>query len=137
MTQKPVVPHPFPEALVDLVAGRFRVMAEPTRIKLLDRLRDGEATVHELQGAVGASQQNVSKHLGVLLQAGMVARTKRGTSSVYSIADVGVFELCDQVCGGLRRQAAELDAILQGGPLAPPPAVAPGAQSSEGGTPWA
>lgn len=103
---------------MDLVAGRFRVLGEPMRIKLLDRLRDGEATVQELQAALGASQQNVSKHLGVLLQAGMVARTKRGTSSVYSIADPGVFELCDLVCGGIRRQVAELDAILQGGQAA-------------------
>jgi len=115
MSKKSVVPHPLPEPLVELVAGRFRVLAEPMRIKLLDRLRDGAATVGELQEAVGASQQNVSKHLGVLLQAGMVARTKRGTSSVYAIADHGVFELCDQVCGGLRRQVAELDAILEGG----------------------
>lgn len=115
MTPKPVVPHPLPEPLVDLVAARFRVLGEPMRIRLLDRLRDGEATVQELQAAIGASQQNVSKHLGVLLNAGMVARTKRGTSSVYSIADPGVFELCDQVCGGLRRQVVELDAILQGG----------------------
>lgn len=115
MVEKTVVPHPLPEPLVDLIAGRFRVLAEPMRIKLLDRLRDGEATVNELQDAVGATQQNVSKHLGVLLSAGMVARTKRGTSSVYSIADHGVFELCDQVCGGLRRQVAELDAILQAG----------------------
>jgi len=109
------VPHPLPDALVDLIAARFRVLAEPMRIKLLDRLRDGDATVQELQEALGASQQNISKHLGVLLGAGMVARAKRGTSSLYSIADQGVFELCDQVCGGLRRQISELEAILQGG----------------------
>ena len=115
MTQETVLPRPLPEPLVDLIAGRFRVLSEPMRIKLLDRLRDGEATVNELQEAVGATQQNVSKHLGVLLNAGMVARAKRGTSSVYSIADHGVFELCDQVCGGLRRQVAELDSILQAG----------------------
>ena len=110
--------HPLPDPLVDLVAGRFRVLAEPMRIKLLDRLRDGDATVGELQGALGASQQNISKHLGVLLNAGMVARSKRGTASVYSIADPGVFELCDQVCGGIRRQVSELDALLQGGQAA-------------------
>jgi DNA-binding transcriptional ArsR family regulator len=106
------IPHPLPEPLVDLIAARFRVLGEPMRIKLLDRLREGDATVLELQQALGASQQNVSKHLGVLLNAGLVARTKRGTSSVYSIADHGVFELCEQVCGGLRRQVAELEAIL-------------------------
>jgi DNA-binding transcriptional ArsR family regulator len=107
-------PHPLPDPLVDLIAARFRVLSEPMRIKLLDHLRDGDATVQELQTALGASQQNVSKHLGVLLSAGMVTRTKQGTSSLYSIADDGVFELCDQVCGGLRRQISELDAILTG-----------------------
>jgi DNA-binding transcriptional ArsR family regulator len=110
---KASTPHPLPDQLIDLVAARFRVLGEPMRIRLLDRLRDGDATVGELQQAVGASQQNVSKHLGVLLNAGIVSRTKDGTSSRYAIADQGVFELCDMVCGGLRRQVAELDAILQ------------------------
>ena len=118
MPRDPSIPHPLPEPLVDLIAGRFRVLGEPMRIRLLDRLRDGDATVRQLQEALGASQQNVSKHLGVLLNAGMVARSKQGTSSVYSIADHGVFELCEQVCGGLRRQLVELDAILQIGPQA-------------------
>jgi DNA-binding transcriptional ArsR family regulator len=109
------IPHPLPEPLVDLIAQRFRVLGEPMRIKLLDRLRDGEATVGELQHALGASQQNVSKHLGVLRQAGMVSRAKQGTSSVFAIADERVFELCEHVCGGLRRQLSELDTVLSGG----------------------
>ncbi len=109
------IPHPLPMPLIELIAQRFRCLGEPTRIALLDALRDGEATVGELQEATGASQQNVSKHLGVLAQAGMVSRTKRGTSAVYAIADESVFELCEQVCGGLRRQLDDLDAILQGG----------------------
>ena len=108
------IPHPLPEPLVELIAQRFRVLGEPMRIKLLDRLRDGEATVGQLQETLGASQQNVSKHLGVLLQAGMVSRTRQGTSSVFAIADDSVFELCEQVCGGLRRQLSELDTLLQG-----------------------
>jgi DNA-binding transcriptional ArsR family regulator len=109
------VPHPLPDPLVELIAGRFRVLAEPMRIKLLDRLRDGEATVLELREAVGASQQNVSKQLGVLLNAGIVSRAKQGTSALYSIADPAMFELCELVCGGLRRQASELGALLEGG----------------------
>ena len=113
MTEQPLNLHPLPEALVELIAARFRVLGEPMRIRLLDRLRDGEATVHELQMALGASQQNVSKHLAVLLNAGLVSRTKRGTSSVYAIADDGVFELCDNVCGGLRRRVDTLGALLR------------------------
>lgn len=107
--------HPLPDALIELIAQRFRVLGEPMRIRLLDQLREGEATVGELQDALGASQQNVSKHLGILHAAGMVTRTKRGTSVVYSIDDPSVFELCDQVCGGVRRQIADLEAILRPG----------------------
>jgi DNA-binding transcriptional ArsR family regulator len=108
------VPHPLPDDLVEVIAGRFRVLGEPMRIRLLDRLRDGEASVQGLQEATGMSQQNVSKHLGVLLQAGLVSRRREGNFSLYAIADQSVFELCEQVCGGLRRQASELNAILQG-----------------------
>ena len=107
------IPHPLPEPLIELVAQRFRVLGEPMRIKLLDRLREGDATVGELQEALGASQQNVSKHLGVLHAAGMVSRAKDGTHIRYSISDPSVFDLCDQVCGGVRRQLQELEAILQ------------------------
>ena len=106
------VPHPLPEPLIELVAQRFRVLGEPMRIKLLDHLRDGDATVGELQSALGATQQNVSKHLSILHGAGMVARIKEGNHVRYSITDPSVFELCDQVCGGVRRQLGELEAIL-------------------------
>jgi DNA-binding transcriptional ArsR family regulator len=113
-TDQASIPHPLPEPLIDLIARRFRVLGDPNRIRLLDLLREHDATVTELHEALGASQQNVSKHLGVLLQAGIVTRTKEGTSARYAIADDGVFELCEHVCGGLRRQLAELDALLVG-----------------------
>jgi DNA-binding transcriptional ArsR family regulator len=106
-------PHPLPEPLIELVAQRFRVLGEPMRIRLLDRLREGDATVGELQLALGASQQNISKHLAILHAAGMVSRTKDGNHTRYSISDPSVFELCDNVCGGVRRQLQGLEAILQ------------------------
>jgi len=109
------IPHPLPAPLVELIAERFRVLGEPMRIRLLDALREAPATVRELQRATGASQQSVSKHLGLLLRSGLVSRTKEGNFSLYAIADDGVFELCEQVCGGLRRQLDELDAVLPSG----------------------
>lgn len=114
MGANPSTLHPLSEPLIELIAQRFRVLGEPMRIKLLDRLREGEATVGELQRTLGASQQNVSKHLGILHAAGMVARAKDGNHTRYAISDPAVFELCDQVCGGVRRQMQELDAVLQG-----------------------
>ncbi len=106
--------HPLPDPLVELLAQRFRVIGEPMRIKLLDSLREREASVSELCAATGASQQNVSKHLGVLLDAGIVGRRKEGNQVFYSIADEGIFRLCEEVCGGLQRQVAELNAIVEG-----------------------
>jgi DNA-binding transcriptional ArsR family regulator len=108
------VPHPLPEPLIALIATRFRVIGEPMRIKLLDRLRDGPATVQELTEATGAMQANISKHLNVLHQAGIVAREKEGIFVRYAIADDSVFALCELVCGGLRRQLHELDSTLAG-----------------------
>jgi len=107
------VPHPLPGVLAEAIAERFRVLAEPTRIRLLDALREGPASVQELQRATGASQQSVSKHLGVLLRSGLVSRRKEGNFSLYAIADEGVFALCELVCGGLRRQLDELEAVLR------------------------
>jgi DNA-binding transcriptional ArsR family regulator len=106
------LPRPLPDDLVELIATRFRVIGEPMRIKLLDRLRDGGATVNELADALGASQQNVSKHLSVLHGAGIVSRAKEGTAVRYAIADETVFALCEQVCGGLQAQLAALDQIV-------------------------
>jgi len=108
------VSHPLPAELVELIAQRFRVLGEPMRIRLLDRLREGAATVGELQEATGASQQNVSKHLRVLLNERMVARTKEGNYARYEISDPLVFDLCEQVCGSLRRFLEGLDSILKG-----------------------
>ena len=110
------LPHPLPEPIVELIARRFRVIGEPMRIKILDRLRDGEATVAELTESLGTSQQTVSKHLGVLHGAGILGRRKQGTHTIYAIADESVLGLCEQVCGGLQRQFSEL-AELVGGSL--------------------
>lgn len=111
-----LIPQPLPDPLVELIAERFRVIGEPLRIKLLDRLRSGEASVGELTDAVAASQQNVSRHLAVLHAAGIVSRRKLGTRVLYGIADQSVFELCESVCGSLQQSVAELAELL--GPTA-------------------
>ena len=116
MNPQIAIPHPLPDALVELIAQRFRVIGEPMRIRLLDALRDGPLTINELTEALGASQQNVSKHVGVLAAAGIVGREKDGNRVRCFIADESVFELCELVCGGMRQQVAELDRLLSGGP---------------------
>jgi DNA-binding transcriptional ArsR family regulator len=108
------LPHPVAEELAELVARRFRLLAEPMRIRLLDRLRDGEATVGELAEALDTSQQNVSKHLAVLAEAGMLGRRKDGNRVYYRIVDESVFALCEQVCGSLQGQLRALNELVEG-----------------------
>ena len=110
------LPRPIPLELAELIAGRLRVIGDPNRIRILDLLRDGELSVMEITERLGTSQQNASKHLGVLHSAGIVARRKAGTSAFYSVADQGVYELCEQVCGGLERQVSELRALVEAPP---------------------
>jgi len=115
MNEASSIPHPLPEPLVELIAQRFRVIGEPMRIRLLDALRERPMTINELAEALDATQQNVSKHIGVLAQAGIVGREKDGTRVRCIIADESVFELCEMICGGLRAQVAELEQLLSGG----------------------
>jgi DNA-binding transcriptional ArsR family regulator len=108
------LPQPLPADLVELIARRFRVLGEPMRIKLLDRLREGEGTVNELAESLDASQQNVSKHLAVLAEVGILGRRKEGTHVYYRIIDENVFALCDQVCGSVQRQLLALNELVSG-----------------------
>jgi DNA-binding transcriptional ArsR family regulator len=108
------LPHPLPEDLVELIARRFRVLGEPMRIRLLDHLRDGEATVGELSEALAASQQNVSKHLAVLSDAGVLGRRKEGNRVYYRIVDEGIFAMCEQVCGSVQQQLRALNELVLG-----------------------
>jgi DNA-binding transcriptional ArsR family regulator len=108
------LPHPLPNELVDLIARRFRVIGEPMRIRLLDRLREGEASVTELAEALDASQQNVSKHLALMADVGIVGRRKERNHVYYRIVDEGVFALCDQVCGSVHQQLRTLNELVEG-----------------------
>jgi DNA-binding transcriptional ArsR family regulator len=108
------LPHPLPDELAELIARRFRLLAEPTRIKLLDRLRSGEASVQELADAVGTTQQNVSKHLAALTDAGVLARRKQGNFVYYRVVDEGIWQLCHDVCGSVERRLAALQDLLVG-----------------------
>ena len=100
-----------PEAL-EMVAARFRAMGEPLRLRILQQLETGEQSVSALALSVGSTQPNVSKHLRILQDAGLLERRQQGTSAFYSIADPMVFELCDLVCSKLRdRLEAQVGAL--------------------------
>jgi DNA-binding transcriptional ArsR family regulator len=97
---------------MELVAARFRAMGEPMRLQLLQQLESGERSVSALAENLGATQPNVSKHLKVLQDAGLLSRRQQGNSVYYAIADPMVFELCDMICSRLHdRLEAQVGAL--------------------------
>jgi len=89
-----------------LIAERFKALAEPSRLKILNALRDGERTVTEILEVTGFGQANVSKHLQLLYSAGFVERRKDGVSMYYKLADNEVIRLCELMCGRLEKETA-------------------------------
>lgn len=101
-----------PEAM-ELVAERFRALAEPARLQILQALRDGERSVSGLVEATGLSQANASKHLQLLFGLGFLDRRREGQFTYYRLADQDVFRLCDIMCGRIEAEATERQALLR------------------------
>jgi ArsR family transcriptional regulator len=103
MPPKAPAPDLPPEAM-EIIARRFKVLSEPMRLRLLHALQGGEKTVTELIKETGSTQANISKHLSLLSDAGMVDRRRAGIHAYYYINDPMIFELCELVCSGIKKQ---------------------------------
>lgn len=98
--------------MIECIAERFRTLGDTSRIRILLRLRDGAANVTELAREVGISASSVSKHLSQLKHVGLVQSQREGTQTLYSVRDVQIFDLCETVCGDIRRHHASMHAAL-------------------------
>lgn len=93
------------DAQLQEVAQQFAILAEPSRLKILRALMGGAMTVTELIEVTGMKQGNVSKHLGILLQARFVSRGQEGNYARYCLANPVLFPLCELMCGSLEEDA--------------------------------
>lgn len=98
--------------LMEMVAERFKALAEPARLQLLNCLQGGELTVNELVEETGLGQANVSKHLRLLHSLGFVTRRKEGLFAYYALADASVFKLCHIMCGRIEVQSRTRTEII-------------------------
>lgn len=76
-------------------------------MRILQALERGERSVTALAQTVGTTQPNISKHLRVLQQAGLIAKRQEGNTVYYSICDPSLHELCGMVCAGVRSRLEE------------------------------
>ena len=90
-------------AALAALAARFKLLAEPVRLLILDVLGDGEMSVQEIVHATGLGQPHLSRQLGQLAAAGLLRRRKRGTRVYYSVRDKRVIELVETADLSLRK----------------------------------
>ena len=95
-----------------MVAGRFKLLGEPVRIQILQALHDGPLNVSDITRIIGTTQPNVSKHLKLMQDAGVIGRRQDGNVAYYSIVDESVFEICDVVCESLKNGLARTRAVF-------------------------
>jgi DNA-binding transcriptional ArsR family regulator len=88
-------------AAIEMIAARFRTLGEPLRIRIIQELESGEKTVSQIVDAVGSTQPNVSKHLRLLQEAGVIGRRQEGNLVYCYVSDDSVLRLCDAVCTSL------------------------------------
>jgi len=101
------------EPLHEFKAEFFKALAHPTRIRILERLRDGEGTVGELQRALGLDQSVVSQQLAVLRRQGIVEAEKQGATVHYRVRDEGLFQLLDVARQMFDRRLTLTQALLR------------------------
>ncbi|WP_228041837.1 ArsR/SmtB family transcription factor [Planktothrix mougeotii] len=100
-------------AALALMADFFKVLSEVSRLQIICCLKSGAKNVTQIIEATGLGQANVSKHLKVLAQAGIVTRTQQGVSVYYDIANPFLFEVCDLVCESLVAQMQQQNQHLE------------------------
>ena len=90
--------EPELERLFERVSGYFALLAEPTRLKILNAICDGERSVSEIVERTGASQTNVSRNLNLMFGRGVLARRREGALTYYAVADENMINLCRAAC---------------------------------------
>jgi DNA-binding transcriptional ArsR family regulator len=96
--------------LFEKAASYFSLLAEPSRLLIVQAICYEECSVQEVVTRTGLPQPNVSRHLALLHRSGVLSRRRSGTSVFYKVSDATLTEICRLVCvrmaGGLQESAA-------------------------------
>lgn len=82
------------------IASLLKALAEPTRLKIMQTLHEGERCVNDIVNEVASGQANVSKHLKLLAQNHLLQSRREGTTIYYQLSGNYVSKLCESICQG-------------------------------------
>ena len=99
--------------LIELRAEILKAVAQPTRLKIMDFLRDGERCVCEIFPAIGEEQSNTSRHLNMMLVAGVLSRRKDGLKIYYAIKHPEILQVMDIVTGVVKEEIYGRHSLLK------------------------
>lgn len=105
--------RPVAPLVAEAIAERLRVLGQPVRVRLIDRLdEDGQRTVGTLAEALDERLHNVSQHLAILRSAGVVTRRHQGREVFYKISDPTAMRVYEEVAAGLLAESARLGRLI-------------------------
>ena len=101
------------ERVFELKAEVLKVLAQPTRLKILELLRHGERCICEIVPAIKGEQSNISRHISLMQKSHLVTTRKDGVKVMVKVKDPKIFEILDHVGFLLRRQIVEDGKLIQ------------------------
>ncbi len=101
------------ERVLELKAEVLKALAQPTRLKILEFLRNGERCICEIVPAINGEQSNISRHISVMQKSNLVTTRKDGVKVMVKVADPKVFDILDHISLLLKRQIMEAGKLIQ------------------------
>jgi ArsR family transcriptional regulator len=101
------------ERVLELKAEILKVLAQPTRLKILELLRNGERCICEIVPAINGEQSNISRHISLMQKSHLVTTRKNGVKVMVKVRDPKIFEILDSVTLLLKKQIQETGKLIQ------------------------
>jgi ArsR family transcriptional regulator len=101
------------ERVLELKAEILKALAQPTRLKILELLRNGEKCICEIVPAINGEQSNISRHISLMQKSNLVTTRKDGVKVMVKVSDPRVFEILDSIALLLKKQIIETGKLVQ------------------------
>ena len=101
------------ERVLELKAEILKALAQPTRLKILELLRNGERCICEIVPAINGEQSNISRHISLMQKSNLVTTRKDGVKVMVKVSDPRVFEILDSIALLLKKQIIETGKLFQ------------------------
>ena len=100
------------ERVLELKAEILKALAQPTRLKILECLKNGERCICEIVPAINGEQSNISRHISMMQKSHLVTTRKEGVRVMVRVRDSKIFEILDKVSAMLKNQMKEQEKLL-------------------------